>query len=94
MFKNVLLLFVVIAVLFGCASFQPRHGMSYAEFKRMTARSFNGHPVIVGMNGTTSVYYVSGSDRNIFYWFESDSLTRIEQGQLPQIRYQIEHIEK
>lgn len=93
MLKKALFLAVVIACMFGCASFQPRSGMTYGEFNHMSRKSFNGRPLIVGMNGTIYVYYLRG-DKNLFYWFENDKLTRIEQGQLPQIRCQIEHIQK
>lgn len=51
--------------------------MSYEEFKRMTGKSFNGHPEMVQMVDKITVYNISGGNKNVFYWFENDRLTRV-----------------
>ncbi len=60
----------------------------------MTAQSFNGSPELIQMKGNIAVYRVPHKNRNTFYWFENDRLIRIDQGDLPHIRYQIELINK
>ena len=79
----------------ACASFEPQNGMSYPEFQKMAAASGNGGTEIVGMKGNVSVYRLTGmTDHDIFYWFENGRLTKIERGELPQIRYQIELLKR
>jgi hypothetical protein len=75
--------------------FNPQPGESFDDWKRQAAHSMRGLPELVGMNGNVSVYYLPTSDTpNTFYWFENGRLTQITQGQLPQIRFQIETINR
>jgi hypothetical protein len=73
--------------------------MSFDEWKTTAARSLRGLPEIVGMRGNIAVYYLlyylpHSTEKNTFYWFENGRLTQVTQGQLPQIRYQIETINR
>jgi hypothetical protein len=92
--------YAILIALFltNCASmvsFNPQPGMSFDEWKNSAARSFRGLPELVGLKGKTSVYYLPASkNKNVFYWFENGYLTQVTQGELPQIRYQIETINR
>lgn len=94
MCRRFMLLLVLCLCIVGCVSFAPRQGMSFEEFKRMTGKSFNGHPEMVQMVDEVTVYNVSNGNKNVFYWFENDRLIRVTQGELPTRRYQIEHINR
>ena len=90
---------VLVALsLSGCASmisFNPQPGMSFDEWKSTAARSFRGVPELVAMKGNVAVYNLPNSKQtNTFYWFEDGHLTQVVQGQLPQIRYQVETINR
>jgi|SRR6516225_1223861 hypothetical protein len=90
---------VLVAVcLSNCASmttFNPQSGMSFKDWERSAALSFRGRPELVGLKGTTSVYYLpTSNEHNTFYWFENGYLSQVTQGQLPQIRYQIETLNR
>jgi hypothetical protein len=87
-----------VLTLVGCAgmiTFNPKPGMSFEDWKRDAARSFRGIPELVGLKGNTSVYYLPASNnKNVFYWFENGQLSQVTQGQLPQVRLQIENINR
>src|SRR5262249_45913449 len=79
----------------GCATLNPQPGMSFEEWKRMAAKSGSGGPELIGMKGTVSVYRLNGmTNHNTFYWFDKGQLYQVTQGELPQIRYQIEMIQR
>jgi hypothetical protein len=88
----------LVLFLNGCASvvsFNPQAGVSFDDWKRTAARSFRGLPELVAMKGNIAVYYLPNSnEKNTFYWFENGTLTQVTQGQLPQIRYQVETINR
>ena len=92
-----LLLVVCSLLLTGCVQFAPRPGMHYTEFQRSAVESFprKGIPELIGMNGEVLVYRLIGStDPNIYYWFRNDTLFKVTQGELPQLRYQLEIINR
>jgi hypothetical protein len=87
---------VIAAFLSGCAGlFNPQPGMSLDDWKRNAGLSGHGVPELVGLKGSISVYHLKvNADQNIFYWFENGRLTQVTQGELPQIRLQIENINR
>ena len=93
-YRRLMLSVILCLGVVGCANFAPKQGMSFTNFKHMTAKSFNGHPEMVRMVDETTVYNIPHKDKNVFYWFENDRLIRVTQGELPQQRYQIEHINR
>lgn len=82
----------------GCANlnFNPRPGVSYEDWKRDAALAVRGMPELVGMKGSTTVYYLPASqnNKNTFYWFDNGRLAQVTQGELPQVRVQIENINR
>lgn len=95
MLRGYVLIIILCLSVAACATFAPQQGMSFADFAHMTAKSFNGAPNMVQMTGEITAYNLpTSSDPNVFYWFERGRLTRVTQGQLPQIRYQIEQINR
>ena len=91
-----LLLVVCSLLLTGCVEFAPRPGMHYTEFKRTAFESLpRKHSQLIGMNGEVLVYRLLGStDPDIYYWFRNDTLFKVTQGELPQLRYQLEIINR
>jgi hypothetical protein len=85
-----LYLFLAVAVT-ACASFNPQLNMSFYDFNKMTGLSFNGYPELVYAKGSTKVYRIPGNPRTN-YVFENNILTRVEQAENTQIRYQLETI--
>ena len=82
-------------MLVGCAGFNPQSGMSYKEWEASAGLAFRGRPELVGMKGNVNVYKLPlPQNNNTFYWFEDGRLTQVTQGELPQIRLQIENINR
>jgi hypothetical protein len=80
-------------MLIGCAGFNPQSGMSYDEWKNSAGLSFRGVPELVGMKDNITVYKLPlPQNNNTFYWFKDGRLIQVTQGELPQIRLQIENI--
>jgi hypothetical protein len=93
---QVRLLVLVLALwVAGCATYNPQSGMTFEEWKISAARTFQGGPELVGMKGSVSVYRLTGmTNQNTFYWFDNGRLYQVTQGELPQVRYQIEMIRR
>ena len=72
--------FVIVIALFltSCASFNPRPGMSFDDWKLSAGLSGKGVPELVGLKGGISVYHLT--DQDIYYWFENGRLTQVTRG--------------
>lgn len=90
-----LVLPLVLLLLAACASFDPYHGMPYADFEHNAGLAGQGGAELVGRNGSTTVYYLNGAtDHDVYYWFEFGMLNRVTRGTLPQIRHQLKAMYK
>lgn len=61
--KKIFILFILF--LTGCAAFQPKDGMTYAEFERMAAMSMNGRPINLKRDNEYSVYVLPSVNRDL-----------------------------
>jgi len=55
----------LVAIVFGCVSFQPREGMTFAEFQNMSIGSVNGAPINISRQGDLAVYALPSSNRDL-----------------------------
>lgn len=80
---------MITLLLVGCAVWKPSLGMSVAEFDSMCFKSGVSYQSQVVQAQDNYEIRVCGGVTN-FYYFVNGKLVRIDQGQLPKQRYQIE----
>ena len=88
------LITVLLATTFlaACATYQPRLGMTYAEWRSHWATSSTwGYPKLVAAQGTTEAWTLGDG---VFLYFDGGRLTKVDQGQLYKQRMEIEVIRK
>ena len=56
---------MICIALTGCASFQPKDGMTYQEFRKMSVLSVNGEPVMTKQVGQCEIYMLRNSNRDL-----------------------------
>lgn len=92
---QVRLLVLVLALWVAGCAFNPQPGMTFDQWKTSAGGAFKGAPELIGMKGSVSVYrFPASGNQNTFYWFDNGRLYQVTQGELPQIRYQIEMIRR
>lgn len=72
---------LIVLLLTGCATFDPRIGMTYDQFRSAFRTSHNAATSelqLVVAEADARVYRIA----DVFYYFEGDVLQRIDQGQL------------
>lgn len=77
--KKSLLLLLAPIILSGCASWNPRMGMTVKDFDRMCAMSFNGASVIESAKGSTEVRSCAAREGTL-YTFLYGNLVSVERG--------------
>ena len=63
--KKIFLSIFIAVVITGCASFQPRNGMAYQDFKQMSIKSMNGEPKLARRVGNYEIYQMSSANRDL-----------------------------
>lgn len=81
-------LLALLIVLAGCASFQPRIGMTIDEWKSECRVKNWTNGTLVRAEGDMEVYYCDNV--NVFYYFKDGTLVRIDQGKLPKQEIELE----
>lgn len=93
--SGIIAIALLLASCVAAMNFNPQGGTTFEEFKHNAGAAGKGFPELVGLKGNTSVYRLTGlTDHNTFYWFENGRLSQVTQGELPQVRLQIETINR
>jgi hypothetical protein len=63
--KNIFLVILFLVSLAGCATFQPKDGMTYQEFRQMSIKSIKGEPKLVKKVGAYEIYQIPSTNRDL-----------------------------
>jgi hypothetical protein len=81
--------FIAVAVgLVSCTTFQPKLGMTLQEWKSECRTKNLSSGNLVRAEDNVEVYYCDNV--NVFHYFRDGILVRIDQGQLPKERLEVE----
>lgn len=88
--KFVLLSLLMVLAACATSKFQPKPGMSYADFTRQTSGYFSTAPRLVAAKGDVVVYARDNDGKSTYYWFRGGNLFKIAQGDDRVVGFQVD----